>query len=311
MTGLVRTTAMAAGAVGGLSVSMCGLLVEQSKRARRVIGQPHGSPLRGDGVYLADGTGPYVPGAVRPTGKMIRFAMLGDSSAAGLGVDDPNHLPGVLIARALAQDSRRPVWLVTYAVSGSTSRTMAPQVGLATADAPDIALIMIGANDVTARIQPRESGELIADAVARLRAVGTTVVVGTCPDLGVVRPIPQPLRSLARAWSLSVAKHQRAAVRRAGGRAVPLADLLAAEFLSRDELFSIDRFHPSAAGYQAAASVLLPAVCAAVGAWEAGPLPEPPARSFSVEERRAKIRLVRAAGRSLDWLHHFPELAAG
>lgn len=310
MTGLVRTTAVAAGAVGGLSVSMCGLLLEQSKRARRVIGRPHGQPLRADGVYLPCGAGPLSPDG-RLADDALRFAMIGDSTAAGLGVDDADQLPGVMIARNLAEETGRPVWLDTYAVSGSTSRTMAPQVSLALTNPADIAVIMIGGNDVTARIQPRESGELLAEAVRLLREAGTAVVVGTCPDLGVVRPIPQPLRSLARAWSLSVARHQRAAVHRAGGHAVPLADLLAAEFLSRDDYFSVDRFHPSAAGYEAAITVLMPAVSAAAGAWEAGAVPEPPVRSVAGERRRPSARRVTTANRSFDWLHHFPELAAG
>lgn len=299
MAGFVRTTAMAAGAVGGLSVSMCGLLVEQSKRARRVIGRPHGKPLRADGVYLPDGTGPLPPGDPQAAGP-VRFAVLGDSSAAGLGADDQDHLPGVLIARALAEDTNRPVRLDTYAVSGSTSRNIAPQVRLALANTPQIALIIVGGNDVTARIQPRESGELLAEAVAQLRAAGIAVVVGTCPDLGMIRPIPQPLRTLARAWSLSVARHQRAAVRRTGGHAVPLADLLAAEFLSRDDYFSVDRFHPSDAGYEAAAEVLLPAVFAAAGTWEAGPLPVPPVRSTAGGARQSAVKLVATANRLLN-----------
>jgi|SRR5215470_13999736 len=245
---------------------MYGLLAEQSKRARRVIGRPHGRPLRADGVYPPDGTGPLPVDDLLAT-EPLRFAMVGDSSAAGLGVDTPDHLLGVLIARGLAGRARRPVRLDTYAVSGSTSRDLARQVNLALTSAPDLALVIVGANDVSARLRPKESGELLAEAIRGLRGAGIAVVVGTCPDLGVVRAIPQPLRSLARVWSLAIARRQRSAVRRAGGYAVPLADLLAAEFRSRDDLFSVDRFHPSAAGYEAAAAVLLPAVCAAAGAW--------------------------------------------
>ncbi|HEU4349453.1 MAG TPA: SGNH/GDSL hydrolase family protein [Actinoplanes sp.] len=288
---------------------MYGLLFEQSKRARRVIGQPHGQPLRADGVYLPGGEGPLPPADPRAAGA-LRFAMIGDSSAAGLGAEGPEHLPGVLIARHLAADADRPVQLDTYAVSGSTTRSMAPQIGLALTNPPDIALIMVGANDVMARIQPRESGELLADSVGRLRKAGIAVVVGTCPDLGCVRPIPQPLRSIARAWALAVARHQRAAVLRAGGHPVPLADLLASEFLSKEEFFSIDQFHPSAAGYEAAAAVLLPAVCAAAGAWEAGALPEPPTRSAAADARRPTARLTEAANRRLERLARRPGLAA-
>ena len=102
----------------------------------------------------------------------------------------------------------------------------------------------------------------------RLTAAGTAVVVGTCPDLAIIRPIPQPLRSVASNWSLALARAQRAEVRDAGGRVVPLADLLAKEFLARpDELFSDDRFHPSGLGYDLAAGVLLAPLCAEAGVW--------------------------------------------
>jgi hypothetical protein len=47
---------------------------------------------------------------------------------------------------------------------------------------------MIGANDVTHRMPMREAAGQLGEAVARLRAVGCEVVVGTCPDLGTIRP---------------------------------------------------------------------------------------------------------------------------
>jgi hypothetical protein len=101
--------------------------------------------------------------------------------------------------------------------------------------------------------------------VRRLRERGTAVVVGTCPDLGTVEPIPQPLRYLARRWSRQLAAAQTVAVVEAGGRTVSLGDLLGPEFDARPrEMFSADRFHPSAAGYAQAAAALLPSVCAAL-----------------------------------------------
>lgn len=306
MAGLIRTSAVAAGCFGGLG-AMYGLLAEQSKRARQVIGMPSGAPLRADGGYLPDGTGPlpeHDPRVANP----IRLVVLGDSAAAGLGAEVAAHLPGVLVARGLAQEAERPVRLQTYAVSGSASRDLAPQVELALANSPDAALIVIGANDVTKRLHPRTAAGLLGEAVAALRAEGVAVVVGTCPDLGVVRPIPQPLRGLVRTWSLTLARLQRAAVRHAGGHAVPLADLLASEFLTRADFFSTDKFHPSDAGYQAAAEVLLPAMCAALGVWDGGPLPQLPNRSAAAEAQRATARLTAAANRGLDRLRRRGDL---
>lgn len=292
MTALMRTAALAAGCVGGLG-AVYGLLFEQASRARRTIGLPDGAPLRADGVYLPDGTGPLAPQDDRASSATapIRLAMLGDSSAAGVGAEIKAHLPGVLVARGLAESAQRPVRLDTYAVSGSTSRDLAPQGELALANSPDVALVLIGANDVTRRIHPQTAAALLGEAVRTLCAEGVVVVVGTCPDLGVVQPIPQPLRGVAHTWSLTLARLQRAAVQRAGGYAVPLADLLASEFMSRADYFSRDRFHPSDTGYQAAAAVLLPTVCTAIGA------------------RGQRARQRRCANRGLDRLLRRPAVA--
>ncbi|MFD1152192.1 SGNH/GDSL hydrolase family protein [Saccharothrix hoggarensis] len=195
----------------------------------------------------------------------VRFAVLGDSMAAGLGVDDPAELPGVVLATGLADELGTPVRLETFAVPGATSRDLASQVDRVVAEPPDVALVIIGGNDVTTRLSVAESAVLLGAQVRRLREAGVGVVVGTCPDLGTVRPIAEPLRSEAREWSCWLARAQRVEVERAGGVAVALGDLLAAEFHARAaDYFSRDRFHPSAAGYEAATSVLLAPLCGVV-----------------------------------------------
>jgi lysophospholipase L1-like esterase len=260
-TRLLRATVFAVGALGGLSSAAYGLLSEQSRRARKVIGVPDAPPCNADGVYVPD---------VVTTAAELRFAVLGDSSAAGVGADTPEQLPGVLLARGLAEESGRPVRLVTYAISGSTSRDIEAQVDRALAEPPEVAMLIIGANDVTVKLPVRTAARLLGEQLERLRAAGVPVIVGTCPDLGAIRPIPQPLRAVAGSWSRLLAKAQRAVVLRAGGIPVPLADLLSPEFIARPaELFSKDRFHPNAAGYEAAAAVLLAPLCAAAGIWSA------------------------------------------
>ncbi|WP_248782375.1 SGNH/GDSL hydrolase family protein [Saccharothrix syringae] len=194
-------------------------------------------------------------------GAPLRFAVLGDSLAAGLGVDEPDQLPGVLLARGLADETGRAVRLETHAVSGSTTRDLPAQVDRVVADPPDVALVIVGANDVTTRTSVAASAALLGAQVRRLRAAGVGVVVGTCPDLGTVRPIAEPLRSVARGWSSRLARAQRVEVERAGGTAVAMGEVLAPEFTRRADYFSRDRFHPSAVGYEAATSILLAPLC--------------------------------------------------
>jgi hypothetical protein len=165
------------------------------------------------------------------------------------------------------------------AVVGAQSRHLDAQVDRILAEVPhlDVAVIMIGANDVTHRSKPAESVRLLSEAVVRLREAGAEVVVGTCPDLGTIEPIAQPLRWVARRISRELAAAQTIAVVEAGGRTVSLGDLLGAEFAARPgEMFSADGFHPSAAGYARAAAALLPSVCAALGVLPEGAAPQRP-----------------------------------
>ena len=92
------------------------------------------------------------------------------------------------------------------------------------------------------------------------------VLVGTCPDLGTIKPIPPPLKQVARTWSRRVAAAQTIAVLEGGGRTVSLGSVLGPEFAAAPALlFGPDQFHPSAAGYRSLSAVLLPSTLAALG----------------------------------------------
>lgn len=123
---IIRLAALAAGTAGGLSGAAYGVLNGQSWYARRIIGDLADLPLRADGIYLPDESGPVDPAAVAGM-PVLELAVLGDSTATGLGVDRAEELPGVVLARRLAAEIERPVALRTYAVVGSTSRELAGQ----------------------------------------------------------------------------------------------------------------------------------------------------------------------------------------
>jgi lysophospholipase L1-like esterase len=223
-------------------------------------------PPRCDGGYGTEFDGPPVT-----------LAVLGDSSAAGYGVDLPRETPGALLAAGLAERVRRPVTVCSLAVVGATSPGLAAQCEAAVELRPDVAVVLVGANDVTHRVPATVAVAHLASTVRQLRAVGTRVVVGTCPDLGTIRPIAQPLRWLARRWSRQMAAAQTIAAVEAGAATVSLGDLLGPEFAAApDEMFSADRFHPSAVGYAAAAAALLPTVVAALTTDPAAEAPSAP-----------------------------------
>ncbi|CNF25789.1 lipolytic enzyme%2C G-D-S-L [Mycobacterium tuberculosis] len=240
-------------AIGGVTF---GLIVVEAKLARRIIlATPNGDPPVADGLY-----------GEQFGGEPLSLVILGDSTAAGLGVHIPAETPAARLATGLATVAGRPVRLTNVARSGSRSQALAGQLEQALQVRPDIAVIMIGANDVTGRVTPAESVRHLSDAVARVRAAGGQVVVGTCPDLGSVKPLMQPLRWFARRACRQLAAAQTIAVIEHGGRSVSLGDLLGREFAADPlSMFSEDRYHPSARGYAAAAAAILPSVAAALG----------------------------------------------
>jgi lysophospholipase L1-like esterase len=191
--------------------------------------------------------------------------MIGDSSAAGYGTESPDETPGVMLASGLAELARRPVRLVDVAKTGAKSTDLAAQVDAALQAGPHVAVILIGVNDVKAKMPPSTSVRQLSIAVRRLRAAHCEVVVGTCPDLGVVRSIMPPLRQVARSWSHRLAAAQTIAVVEAGGRTVSLGSLLGEVFRTDPTMWGRDNFHPSATGYVAASAALLPSVAAAMG----------------------------------------------
>ncbi len=212
----------------------------------------------------------------------LHLMIFGDSTATGYGCLSAEEVPGVLIARGLAEQTGKRIRLSTKAIVGATSRGVSGQVDamFVAGPPPDAAVMMLGANDVTALNGISQSARRLATAVRKLRARGAVVVVGTCPDLGVIAAIPQPLRSLAHSRGLQLARAQAAAVKADGGVPVPLAALLARQFRAAPELmFSADGFHPSPTAYALAAEQLLPVLCEALGEKDGVPTVEPPSPS--------------------------------
>lgn len=251
---------------GSVYIGLRNLLSGQADQARQVIPKSWNVPPRADGVY-SPGGGP-VERWHRGDPFDLHLMIFGDSTATGYGCRTADEVPGVLIARGLAEQSGKRIRLSTKAIVGATSTGLAGQIDamFVAGPPPDAAVIMIGANDVTALNGITQSARRLGKAVARLRSSGAVVVVGTCPDFGVITAIPQPLRTVTRALGLRLARAQASAVRAEGGVPVPFSDLLAPEFYKQPEvLFSDDMFHPSAAGYALAASQLLPALCDALG----------------------------------------------
>ncbi|WP_114424227.1 SGNH/GDSL hydrolase family protein [Nocardioides houyundeii] len=288
---LASAAAFGGGGLSVLGAGLYGVLIAEAKLARRVIGNASKTP--------PDATGWY--GRGRP-GPAIKIAILGDSSAAGYGVDRVELTPGAHLGSGVAAEAGRRVHLRSVAKVGAKSSDLAAQVDRALPGQPDVAVILVGANDVTHTVLPSASVRSLAEAVRRLRAEGAAVVVGTCPDLGTIRPIPPPLRQVAREWSRRIAAAQAIAVVDEGGRTVSMGTILGPEFDTAPALFfGPDQFHPSADGYKAMAAVLLPSTLAALGlAPEEESAPESVRGERVMPVAAAAVEAARNTGTELD-----------
>jgi lysophospholipase L1-like esterase len=253
-----RLAAVACG-IAGLVLSM--LVVQQlirlqARMARRVIGKPLGEDAwMSDRLYK------------KKYGDPVQLVMLGDSIAAGLGAETPKHTLGAQLAKRIAKSTRRSVNLRTAAVVGSESSMLGAQLAtLPTGYSADVAVIVVGGNDVTHRVKTSLSLRHLEHAVQHLQEHGTEVVVGTCPDLSALTAVPQPLRTMLGVASRQLAVAQRKLALDLGARAVSLAHVVGPFFITApEEMFATDRFHPSSAGYRRTAKAILPSVLAALG----------------------------------------------
>lgn len=194
--------------------------------------------------------------------KTLRFHVLGDSIAAGVGCTRADQSIGHLLADAL-RAAGHSVTLGVRAVPGARSADLAPRVRAAIDAGADLALIIIGANDLTRFTPPAVGARLLHEAVARLTGAGVAAIVVTAPDLGVLANVPPAFRDVVSAASRLYAQAQAHAVTTAGGTVAHVGPDVFSRFASDDRLFSADRFHPSAAGHAIIAEALVSYVLAA------------------------------------------------
>src|SRR4051794_8997997 len=113
---------------------------------------------------------------------IMRLAVLGDSIAHGVGADDPSHTPAERLRSALAADGIVAEPRV-FAVPGARSAGLGRQLRQALAWQPNLAVVVIGANDLTHLVPPDQAADHLRRTVRDLRGGGAEVVVAPAPDL--------------------------------------------------------------------------------------------------------------------------------
>ena len=195
----------------------------------------------------------------------LSFVVLGDSTAAGIGVEDAADTYPTLLAERLATETDRRVELWAFGVSGARVADVASeQVSKAVERDPDLVFVGIGANDVTHLTSLSDVRAGIQRIIRELKATGATVVVAGAPDMRATA-WHQPLRWLAGRRGNQVTGAIEDVARAEGVAVVELAKETG-PFFEQDPAahFSEDEFHPGPLGYRRWADAIFPVLLEAL-----------------------------------------------
>lgn len=172
----------------------------------------------------------------------LRVVLVGDSSAAGVGVETQEQAVGPTLARALVPRLRGAVAWQVVAQTGLTSPQALALLRETEVAPADVAVTMLGVNDVTKRVGLRRSlraREAIAEHLARHAGVRQTWLCAL-PEMEAFPALPQPLAWYAGAHARRI---NRAQARFVQGRAALAHACM--EGVMDPTLFSVDGFHPA------------------------------------------------------------------
>lgn len=202
---------------------------------------------------LPEADGPRQGRAGRGRGTPVRLLVLGDSSAAGVGVRHQDEALAAPLAAALAGRLRDRVEWELLAETGLSTAELLTRVQAREGLRADLAVVVSGVNDVTGQVASHRavaSREALANWLrnaAGVRHVAFTPV----PPMQVFPALPQPLRWVAGA---DAARHNRALREWTRSREdVSCVDL---KLSTHPEAVAADGFHPGPATYRRTAEAI-------------------------------------------------------
>jgi acyl-CoA thioesterase-1 len=182
--------------------------------------------------------------------QSLKILALGDSLTAGLGLPAGRGFAPQL-ERAL-KESGVEAQVIDAGVSGDTTASGLARIEWALADAPDLVILELGANDMLRGIDPAETRANLDAMLARLRAAGARVLLAgmrAAPNLG-----RDYMAAFEAIYGDLAAKH-----------AVPLYPFFLEGVATDPALNLADGLHPNEAGVREIVRRILPHVLAAAG----------------------------------------------
>ena len=240
-------------------------------RPTHVLARPLGyviSPLLVTQGRIVRKNRPRLPNAPMPWSgtisgpKPLRLLGLGDSTIAGVGVDNPMLGLTAQLARALYKELGRGISWDSAGDRGITTGQLLERylpAALQETEQVDIAMVSIGANDAK-NLQPRRPAIRNLSAIVEQiheRFPKALVMVSSLPAFGKFESLPAPLRSVMAHHAKGIEVGMRRFV-----EAQPYALMSPPPSHYPPTFFAEDGFHPGAEGYRVWASF---AVADAVG----------------------------------------------
>ncbi|AKT52653.1 hypothetical protein ADJ73_07380 [Arsenicicoccus sp. oral taxon 190] len=199
-------------------------------------------------------SGVATPEALRDGSTAIRLAVLGESTALGIGCDAPEEILAAQLALVFADREQRQVEWRTAAAEGATVDYCTTHLVDRLARSPlDVVVVAAGVNDLVRGHRPRRFARDVEALVNRITATapGAAVVVSGLPDPTAMPLLPRPLAALLARRARTLDATLADAARRHHATFVPIRDLP----LGADHL-AADGFHPGPAGCRAWAEEL-------------------------------------------------------
>jgi lysophospholipase L1-like esterase len=196
----------------------------------------------------------------------VIYLALGDSTGVGVGAERGGYAAR-LFAR-VEQTHPHSRLFNRSAIAATTGDVLRTQLDGLPEIRPDLITLCAGANDLINGVKAEEFARNYRGIITRLKTQTTArIVLMNIPDLSLAPAVPAYMRGEARRHITIFNQH---IAETAVDEGLPLVDLFASSesFASHAEFFSGDGIHPSDAGYEAWAELLLPHVNAALDCTE-------------------------------------------
>jgi lysophospholipase L1-like esterase len=198
---------------------------------------------------------PRLPNAPLPwSGRIdgpqpLSLLALGDSTIAGVGVDDSMQGLVAHLARGIYRRTARGITWASYGQRGATVRKVAEEyllTALQKTSKADVIMLSAGANDAISLRPVSEVEEHMMGTILALHShhPHAVVRVSSHPPVHLFGAIPQPLRGIMAGHAQMIERRMRPLIER-----IPYAMMSPPPPEYPKDFFATDSFHPSAKGY--------------------------------------------------------------